>query len=106
MLVGRAACPARAMARPKTTPKNEERPFLIHELFFSTTDRVGVIRSGNEVFRRVAAFDSLEDMIGKPHNIIRHADMPRAVFKLLWDYLAANKTICAYVKNQARDGAY
>lgn len=94
------------MAKPKVAAKHEKRPFEIHELFFSTTDQPGVIRSGNEVFRCVAAFDTLEEMIGKPHNIIRHPDMPRAVFKLLWDYLDEGKPICAYVKNQAQDGAY
>lgn len=94
------------MARPKATPKDEQRPFEIHELFFSTTDRAGVILSGNEVFRRVAAFDNVEEMIGKPHNIIRHPDMPRAVFRLLWDFLEAGRPIAAYVKNLAKDGAY
>jgi aerotaxis receptor len=94
------------MSRSKVAPTNNRRPFGIEELFFSTTDHAGVIKSGNEVFRRVAAFDTLEEMIGKPHNIIRHPDMPRAVFKLLWDYLDQGKTICAYVKNMAKDGAY
>lgn len=94
------------MAKPKTAAKNEQRPFEIQELFFSTTDRAGVIRSGNEVFRRVADFETLEQMVGRPHNVIRHADMPRAVFRLLWDYLEADKTVCAYVKNQAQDGAF
>ncbi len=94
------------MARPKTKAKNESRPFEIHELFFSTTDRAGVIRSGNEVFRRVAGFDSVEELIGKPHNIIRHPDMPRAVFDLLWKHLLADQPIAAYVKNLATDGCY
>lgn len=94
------------MARPKVAHKNERRPFGIEELFFSTTNRAGVILSGNEVFRRVAAFETIDELIGKPHNIIRHPDMPRAVFKLLWDYLEAGKMICAYVKNMAQDGAY
>jgi aerotaxis receptor len=65
-----------------------------------------VILSGNEVFRRVAGFASIEEMIGKPQNIIRHPDMPRAVFKLLWTYIQSNKTMCAYVKNLAKDGSY
>lgn len=94
------------MAKSKTVARDIQRPFQIEEIFFSTTDRAGVIRSGNEVFRRVAAFDSIDDMIGKPHNIIRHPDMPRSVFKLFWDYLEAGKPVAAYVKNMAQDGAY
>ncbi len=94
------------MARHNVAPLQEERAFQIHELFFSTTDGAGVIRSGNDVFRRVAAFGSLEELIGKPHNIIRHPDMPRVVFKLLWDTIEAGKPIGAYVKNMAKTGAY
>ncbi|HVT12397.1 MAG TPA: PAS domain-containing protein [Fimbriimonadaceae bacterium] len=94
------------MARPKPKPRDEQRRFESHELFFSTTDRAGVIRSGNEVFRRIAAFDSIDEMIGLPHNVIRHPDMPRAVFKLFWDFLESGKPVAAYVKNLAQDGAY
>lgn len=94
------------MARPKVNPRNEQRRFEIDELFFSTTDRAGVILSGNEVFRRVAAFESVEELIGKPHNVIRHPDMPRAVFKLLWDTIGDGQPIVAYVKNLAQDGRY
>ncbi len=94
------------MSANKAAPKNQERRFTIEELFFSTTDRKGVIQSGNEVFARVGAFDSVEELIGKPHNIIRHPDMPRAVFKLLWDRLLADKAVAAYVKNLAKDGCY
>lgn len=94
------------MSRPKVTPLNEQRPFEVGELFFSTTDRAGVILSGNEIFRRVAGFESVEALIGKPHNVIRHPDMPRAVFKLFWDFVGSGKPIAAYVKNMALDGAF
>lgn len=89
----------------KATARDIETPFDVEELFFSTTDRKGVIQSGNEVFVRLSKY-TLEDLLGSPHNIIRHPDMPRAVFKLLWDYLLAGKTIAAYVKNLAADGSY
>lgn len=82
-----------------------EREFRLEELFFSTTDRQGRILSGNEVFARISGY-SYAELIGQPHNIIRHPDMPRAVFKLLWDYLLADKSITAYVKNRAKDGSY
>ena len=84
---------------------NEERLFEPHELFFSLTDPKGIIRYGNEVFTRISAFTE-QELIGAPHNIIRHPDMPRSVFMLLWDYLNEGKTIAAYVKNLAQDGRY
>lgn len=93
------------VSSPRIDPKNVESPFGIEELFFSTTDRKGIIRSGNQVFVRVSKHE-LENLLGAPHNIIRHPDMPRAVFKLLWDYLLSGRTIAAYVKNLAADGSY
>ncbi|MFN8060709.1 MAG: PAS domain-containing protein [Vicinamibacterales bacterium] len=82
-----------------------EREFSLDELFFSITDPKGIIRSGNSVFVRVSGY-TLDELLGRPHSIIRHPDMPRAVFKLLWTYLEAGKPIAAYVKNRAKDGAY
>lgn len=93
------------MAAPTTTPVDRESPFGHEELFFSTTDRKGIIGTGNRVFARVAGYDPHE-LVGKPHNIIRHPDMPRAAFRLLWTYLEAGKPIAAYVKNMAADGSY
>jgi len=93
------------MAAPKIQPIDESRPFEAHELFFSTTDRAGVIRYGNDVFCRIAGYP-LEDMLGKPHNIIRHPEMPRAVFRLLWSCLEQGRTVAAYVRNMASDGRY
>jgi hypothetical protein len=43
------------------------------------------------------------ELLGQPHSIIRHPDMPRAVFKLLWDTLAAKQELFAYVVNMAKD---
>jgi len=80
-----------------------EREFEIDELFFSTTNEKGIIASGNEVFSRVAAYKESE-MIGKPHSLIRHPDMPRCVFKALWDTIEQGQTIAAYVKNRAKTG--
>ncbi|MEZ5079607.1 MAG: PAS domain-containing protein [Thermoleophilia bacterium] len=86
-------------------PTDQISPFAIDELFFSRTDQKGIIRSGNDVFVRVSRWDEA-DLVGAPHNVIRHPDMPRAVFRLLWDTLGAGQPIAAYVKNMARDGAY
>ncbi|MCM2323320.1 MAG: PAS domain-containing protein [Oligoflexia bacterium] len=91
------------MARP--TPTNQESPFGIEELFFSKTDPHGVIESGNDVFVRVSGYPR-EQMLGVPHNLIRHPEMPRSVFKLFWDTLQQGQPIGAYVKNLAASGAY
>lgn len=94
------------MERAKTTPINEERTFTLDELFFSTTDAKGIIQSGNNVFARVSGYDDVQNLVDKPHNIIRHPDMPRAVFKLMWDHLKEQKPFAGYVKNMAKDGRY
>lgn len=86
-------------------PVDAPSEFGLDEMFFSTTDPKGIIRSGNAVFARVSGHP-LADLVGQPHNIIRHPDMPRAVFRLLWDYLHQDRSIAALVKNMARDGRY
>lgn len=89
----------------KPAPVNSERKFQIDELFFSTTDHKGIIQYGNDVFVKISGY-SREDLIGAPHNIIRHPDMPKIVFKLLWETIKSNKMIAAYVKNMASDGSF
>jgi aerotaxis receptor len=89
----------------KTTPINSPRDFRADEIFFSTTDSAGRILSSNEVFMRTSGY-SWAEMEGHPHNIIRHPDMPRAAFRLVWDYLKRGKSVVAYVKNMACDGRY
>lgn len=84
---------------------DREVPFSFEELFFSRTDHRGVILSGNSVFQRISMF-SWDELINKPHNIIRHPDMPRAVFWLLWETIKKGDPIGAYVKNRAKDGRY
>ena len=76
------------MTRPTTLLTAAEQPFEIDELFFSATDRKGIITSGNSVFVRVSDY-SREELVGRAHNLVRHPDMPRAVFQILWDYLEA-----------------
>ncbi len=49
---------------------------------------------------------ALSDMLGKAHSLVRHPDMPRAVFKVLWDTILSGQPISAYVKNLASDGSY
>jgi PAS domain S-box-containing protein len=93
------------MAVHQVSPVDAERPFAAGELFFSTTDPKGIIQRGNDVFVRVSGHPR-ERLVGSPHNIIRHPDMPQSVFKLMWDYLGAGKSFSGFVKNMAADGRY
>ncbi len=83
----------------------EEAEFKIQELFFSFTDKRGIILGGNEVFTRISEYTD-EELFQKPHNTIRHQDMPKTIFKLFWSYLKADKDIVAYVKNKTKTGKY
>jgi aerotaxis receptor len=83
----------------------KEAKFDINELFFSITDQESTILAGNEVFVRISGYTK-QELIGSFHNIVRHPDMPRIIFKTLWDYLKADKPIVAYVKNQTKEGNY
>lgn len=93
------------MKPTKVAPRDAPRVFHLDEMFFSTTDRRGVIALGNAVFVRVSGYSEAE-LIGSPHRIIRHPDMPRAAFRLVWSHLLAGRPIVAYIKNLAADGAY
>ncbi|BFU45618.1 PAS domain-containing protein [Krasilnikovia sp. MM14-A1004] len=85
-------------------PTGEVRTFGADELIVTKTDLKGRLTYANDVFLRISVYAEL-DVIGQPHNIIRHPDMPKAVFKLLWDTLTAGEEIFAYVVNLASDGA-
>ncbi|WP_136313087.1 PAS domain S-box protein [Actinomyces procaprae] len=80
-----------------------ERRFGAADLFFSTTDAKGVIRRTNRVFNTLSRY-SAEQLVGAPHNIIRHDDMPAGAFRLMWDELEQGRPACVYVLNRARDG--
>jgi aerotaxis receptor len=82
-----------------------EAPFDVSELFISRTDKRGIIQSGNPVFVRVSAYPR-EKLIGSPHNIIRHPDMPRGVFRLFWQTISEGQNMVAYVKNRDAHGRF
>ena len=86
-------------------PTNVEQFFDRSEIIVSKTDLKGRITYANRTFARLAGYSEAE-LLGQPHSIIRHPDMPRAVFKLLWDTLAERNEVFAYVKNLARDGSF
>ena len=86
-------------------PTSEERFFERNEIIVSKTNTKGHITYANQVFLNVSGFTEHE-VIGQPHNVIRHPDMPRGVFKLLWDRIQSGQEIFAFVKNICKDGAY
>lgn len=75
------------------------------EIIVSKTDLKGRLTYANRTFCKVSGYTESE-LLGQPHNIIRHPEMPRAVFKLLWDTLAAKKEIFAYVANITKSGGF
>jgi PAS domain S-box-containing protein len=92
-------------AQKKVTPVDEESYFGEDEIIVSKTDLKGRLEYANDVFCRVAEM-STRDVIGQPHSIIRHPDMPRVVFKLLWDTIQSGNEIFAYVKNMSKTGKF
>ncbi|MCA0145807.1 PAS domain-containing protein [Blastococcus sp. LR1] len=103
MLDTRPAPPAPRGGRTAARPTGRERPFSPDELIVSKTDPRGIITYANDVFLRVSGYGQ-DEVLGQPHNMIRHPEMPRAVFKLLWDTLGAKQEIFAYINNLAADG--
>lgn len=91
------------MLRP--TPINRERFFDENEVIVSKTDLRGIITYANEIFCRVACYNE-EELLRQPHSIVRHPDMPRCVFKYLWDSIEHGEEVFAYVKNLAKTGEF
>ena len=80
-----------------------ERHLAPDDIVVSKTDTKGRITYANQVFLDIAGYVENE-VVGRPHNIVRHPEMPRAVFKLLWDTISQGNEIFAYVVNRAKNG--
>ncbi len=91
------------MKRP--VPTNNEKALDKNDFIVSKTDTKGRIIYCNKIFIKLAGYDEKE-LLGAPHSIVRHPDMPKIVFKLLWDRVQKKKEIFAYVKNLSKDGGY
>jgi len=83
--------------------KEEELP--IDYLFVSETDEKGIITYANDYFSKICGW-SVESLIGKPHNLIRHPDVPKAAFFDLWDTIQKGQWWDGFVKNKKKDGRY
>jgi PAS domain S-box-containing protein len=79
--------------------------FQENELIVSKTDIHGKITYGNELFLRLSGYAEKE-LLHRPHNIIRHPQMPRIIFKLLWETIQQKKEIYAYILNSSKNRDY
>lgn len=91
--------------RKANAPTNIERQMREDDFIVSKTDPKGIITYGNPIFIEFSGYTEKE-LIGSPHNIIRHPDMPRAAFKLAWDTILSGNEFFGYVKNMSKDGNY
>ena len=85
--------------------KEEETILDDYAFLVSETDEKGIIRFANRDFCNIVEYN-LEELIGKPHNIVRHKDMPKVAFKDLWETVAKGNIWTGYVKNATKDGGY
>ncbi len=90
------------MARATNTT-GVERYFDENELIVSKTNLKGHLTYCNDIFLSIAGY-SEADCLGQPHSMIRHPDMPRAIFALLWQTLLDGREIFAYVMNRCKNG--
>jgi len=82
-----------------------ETPYPDGKLIVSRTDPEGVITQVNQSFVEMSGYRE-EELLGQPHYILRHPDMPRLAFKDLWDTVEAGEKWHGYVKNLRKDGGY
>ena len=91
---------------PRAVPANSHEVKLQpHELIVTKTDPSGHITYANRVFMRIAEYAEYQ-LLGQPHNIIRHPDMPRGVFRLMWKTLQGGNEFFGLVKNFTASGNY
>ena len=82
-----------------------ERPYPDGKLIVSRTDLAGNITHVNDAFVEISGYD-IDELIGKPHYILRHPDMPKAAYKDLWSTAEAGQKLHGYVKNLCKDGSH
>jgi PAS domain S-box-containing protein len=93
------------MKKPSVVPTQKEVFLKEEDFIVSKTDLKSKILYGNEIFIKISGYDESE-LLGKPHNILRHPDMPRCAFKVLYDHIQNGKEWFGYVKNLRKDGGY
>lgn len=91
--------------KQKITPTAVERVMREDDFIVSMTDLKGRVTYCNSIFIEFSGYGESE-LLNTQHNVIRHPDMPRAVFKLLWDKISNKEECFAYVKNMSKDGGF
>lgn len=91
--------------KPSIRPTSVEKVMREGDFIVSMTDPKGIITYGNRIFIEYSGYSEAE-LLGSQHNIVRHPDMPRGMFKLLWDKLLNREECFAYVKNMSKDGGF
>lgn len=84
---------------------DKEKKLSSEDILVSKTDVGGRITYGNDTFIEISGY-SKEELVGQPHNIIRHPDMPKAIFYIMWQSIKRGQNIMAVVKNLTKDGKY
>jgi len=87
------------------TPTSVERVMREEDFIVSMTDLKGKITYGNRIFIEFSGYSEAE-LLGADHNIVRHPDMPRAIYKLLWDKIQSREECFVYTKDLAKDGSF
>ncbi len=87
------------------TPTNHEKKLGTNDFIVSKTDTSGRITYSNRIFMKICGF-SESDLLGVQHNIIRHPDMPRGVFRFMWDTLKSGEEFFGFAKNLCSDGSF
>ena len=91
--------------KDRPTPINKEIIIPDEAVLISVTDPKGIIREVNDIFIETAGY-SEEELVGSAHNLIRHPDMPKVMFKIVWEHIKKRENVMALVKNLAKDGRY
>lgn len=93
------------MSIHRAVPTNKEIKLDPKKMIVSKTDTKGIIIYGNDYFSEISGYKESE-LISSPHNILRHPDMPRTIFYIMWEHLNNGRNITAVVKNLTRNGSY
>jgi PAS domain S-box-containing protein len=91
--------------KPAITPNKTEKMLLDEDFIVSKTDGSGRITYANRIFMEIAGYPE-QELLGVQHNIIRHPDMPRGVFRFMWNTLKAGDEFVGFAKNLCADGAF
>jgi len=93
------------MRKPHTTPTDKETVLSDNDFIVSKTDLKSRITYGNQYFLKISGWQEKE-LLGQPHNILRHPDVPQVAFKILYEMLDNDEEFFGFVKNLKKDGGY